>query len=266
MYDLTLIRQNGGVYINSREVAEIIGKRHDNLLRDIAGYINILTKYGVLIYEETPIFVKSNYVDAWNRTKPCYLIARIGADIIANKLAGEKGVLFTTAYATRFREMEAAEMEAKMKIHARPGLGEFNAAVKNVLGGMSYAFTTPTDVMKFLRGVYEPLGIEVQTEGDYYGYFTATEIASLLGIFSFSGKPHGHAVAAIINKLKNVGPHTMMIPYGLVGVTFRYDSHIVAAVRGWIEDNNNPSLVPHHDFDYHIYYTCQMSLDDYNEF
>ncbi len=38
MQDLTLIRQDGGCYIDSREVAELIGKRHDNLLRDIMGY------------------------------------------------------------------------------------------------------------------------------------------------------------------------------------------------------------------------------------
>ena len=246
MFDLTIIKQNGGVYIDSREVAEAIGKRHDNLLRDISGYIKILTKYGALNFEDTSFFVESSYVDAWNRTKPCFLISRKGADIIANKLTGEKGVLFTAAYVTRFHEMEAAEREAEIKAHARPRLGEFNSAVRNVLSGMAQCFSAPKRVMDFLQGVYKPLGIEVlpMNETDYYGYYTATEIANLVGIYSYTGRPHAHAVAAIISKLENHAHHTMVIPYGLVGVNFRYDSHILNAVRDWLADNNYPYEVP----------------------
>jgi len=35
MTDLTIIKQNGGCYIDSREVAELIGKRHDHLRSEI---------------------------------------------------------------------------------------------------------------------------------------------------------------------------------------------------------------------------------------
>jgi len=264
MFDLTLIKQDGGVYIDSREVAEAIGKNHKDLLRDIRGYIKVLAKIDERKLAPILFFLESTYLDSYGREKPCYLLSKLGCELCANKLIGEKGILFTAAYVAKFNEMEAAEREAEIKAYARPRLSEFNAAVKNVLGGMTYAFTTPTDVMKFLRGVYEPLGIEVQTEGDYYGYFTATEIASLLGIYSSTGRPHGRAVAAIISKLENYAYHMMMIPYGLVGVTFRYDSHILDAVRDWIADNGNPSLVPHQDFDYHIYYARQMTLLDFD--
>ncbi len=47
MYDLTLIKQNGGVYIDSREVAIAIGKRHNDLLRDIRGYARYMGCGGV---------------------------------------------------------------------------------------------------------------------------------------------------------------------------------------------------------------------------
>ena len=265
MFDLTLIRHYGGMYIDSREVAEVIGKNHRHLLRDIRGYCEIIKKIGAPNFGLSDFFIESSYQSLQNKEKPCFLLSKMGCEMVANKLTGEKGVLFTAAYVAKFNEMEAAEREAEIKAHARPRLSEFNSAVKNVLGGMTYAFTTPTDVMKFLRGVYEPLGIEVQTEGDYYGYFTATEIASLLGIYSSTGRPHGHAVAAIISKLENYAHHMIMIPYGLVGVTFRYDSHILTAVRDWITDNGNPALVPHQDFDYHVYYARQMTLLDFDE-
>ena len=48
MYDLTIIQKDGGKYIDSRQVAEVIGKRHDHLLRDIDGYLRILEKAGLL--------------------------------------------------------------------------------------------------------------------------------------------------------------------------------------------------------------------------
>ena len=43
MYDLTIIKQNGGCYIDSREVAELIGKPHNDLMKAIrkyCGYLN----------------------------------------------------------------------------------------------------------------------------------------------------------------------------------------------------------------------------------
>jgi hypothetical protein len=65
--------------------------------------------------------------------------------------------------------------------------------------------------------------------------------------------------------MENIGTHTMVIPYGLVGINFRYDSHILAAVRAWITENKKPPNVPHNGFEYHIYYTGKMTLDDFDD-
>jgi hypothetical protein len=156
--------------------------------------------------------------------------------------------------------MEAAERDAEIKANAKPRLSEFNSAVRNVLSGMSYCCVKPDRIMKFLRGVYEPLGIEVQPTEDTCGYFSASQIARQLGIYSETGNPHGHAVAAIISKLTNPARHTLVIPYGLVGVIVRYDRNIVNAVWSWIRENGYPGEVPHLGFRYHIYYYCQESL------
>ncbi|HGM1295268.1 TPA: Rha family transcriptional regulator, partial [Clostridioides difficile] len=42
MKNLTIIKQNNQFLVESREVAELIEKKHDNLLRDIRGYKKIL--------------------------------------------------------------------------------------------------------------------------------------------------------------------------------------------------------------------------------
>ena len=99
MYDLTVIKQNGGAYIDSREVAELIGKRHCDLLRDIQRYGRYMEKSFERKIALNDFFLESSYVDAIGRTLPCYLISKMGCELVANKLTGEKGILFTAAYA-----------------------------------------------------------------------------------------------------------------------------------------------------------------------
>ena len=161
--------------------------------------------------------------------------------------------------------METAERDAAIKAHARHRLGEFNSAVRNVLSGMSYCMTEPSRVMSFLSGVYEPLGIEVIPfhETDYYGYYSATEIALALRLYSVSGRPHGHAVSAIISKLEDDSAHrVIVVPYGLVGVTVRYNLSVVNSVMKWLIDNGFPCEVPYQGFEYHIYYKRSSFFDD----
>jgi hypothetical protein len=188
-------------------------------------------------------------------------VSKRGAEVLANKLTGEKGVRFTFAYVSKFNEMEAAEREAEIKSHARPRLSEFNYAVKNVLNGMSQCYVNPENIMSFLRGVYEPLGIKVIRADDCCEYYSATEIASILGVYSETGKYHGHAVSAIISNLDDTASHTVAVPYGTVGVSVRYDDYILEAVWQWLLNNNFPYEVPYHGFEYHIYYANILSYN-----
>ena len=102
---LTLISLNGKFLADSREVAEMVGKRHDHLLRDIDGYFNILTTAPNLGVSE--FFLESTYQDGSGRTLKCYLLTKKGCDMVANKMIGEKGILFTAVYVTKFEEMES---------------------------------------------------------------------------------------------------------------------------------------------------------------
>lgn len=61
MKELTIINQNGKLLIDSREVAEMVGKQHANLLRDIEGYIQILENSKL---SSQNFFIESSYTDA----------------------------------------------------------------------------------------------------------------------------------------------------------------------------------------------------------
>jgi Rha family phage regulatory protein len=254
MNDLAITKLNGGYYIDSREVAEIIGKRHDHLLRDIGKYREVIASGGLPKIGESDFFIKSVYLNAQNKEMPCYLLSKMGCEMVANKLTGDKGILFTAVYISKFNLMENAERNAVINAQSKPRLSEFNSAVKNVLSGMACCREKPARVMDFLRRVYTPLGIDIQTERDDMEYFSASQIARFAGIYSETGRPHGHAVAAIISKFDDWPEHTISIPYGLVGSAIRYDYHMVKRVSEWIEKNHYPLDIPYLDFFYHIYY------------
>lgn len=106
MNDLIIRDFNGQLVTDSREVAEMIGKEHKNLLADIRTYLEYMRNNGVLKIQPSDFFTESTYINSQNKVQPCFEITRKGCELIANKMTGEKGVLFTAAYVTKFEEME----------------------------------------------------------------------------------------------------------------------------------------------------------------
>lgn len=90
-------------YLSSREVADMVGKDHNKLMRDIRVYIEQLgeSKIG-----HTDFFKESTYRTNQNKEQPCYLVTKKGCEFIAHKLTGVKGAEFTAKYIDRFHQME----------------------------------------------------------------------------------------------------------------------------------------------------------------
>ena len=104
MNQLTILTKGNQQVVDSREVAEMVGKTHAHLLRDIAGYIEVL-EGGKSNFGFSDFFIESTYLSEQNKELPCYLLTKKGCDMVANKMTGEKGVLFTAAYVTAFEQM-----------------------------------------------------------------------------------------------------------------------------------------------------------------
>lgn len=96
--------QRIGNVIESREVADMVGKEHKYLMRDIRRYISAITSAQISPEE---FFEKSTYKDAKGEIRSCYLITRKGCDFIANKMKGTDGTIFTARYINCFHEMES---------------------------------------------------------------------------------------------------------------------------------------------------------------
>lgn len=111
--ELTIFEKHGQLYANSREVAEMVVKRHDHLLRDIDKYIAVLRKTTAPKIGVSEFFIGSTYTDSTGRSLPSFDCTKMGCEMIAHKLTGDKGILFTAAYINRFHEMERTLMERR---------------------------------------------------------------------------------------------------------------------------------------------------------
>lgn len=124
MKELTITDFNGVETIDSRIIAETIEKRHDHLVRDIKKYCEYLTepKIGV-----SDFFIESTYKDSTGRTLICYLCTRKGCEMIANKMTGQKGTVFTAMYINAFHSMENQLAETPKKVNT-----EFDEHIKKL--------------------------------------------------------------------------------------------------------------------------------------
>lgn len=100
-----IVREHEGInVIDSREVAKMIGKRHANLMRDIRNYIDIISTNSKL--SSLDFFIENTYKDGKGEIRTCYLLTKQGCEMVANKMTGEKGILFTAEYVEAFNKME----------------------------------------------------------------------------------------------------------------------------------------------------------------
>ncbi len=133
MNNLPLIKTDGEYYADSRDVAEAIERPHKDLLKSIRNYIDYL---GQGNFSPSDFFAEATYRNEQNKEMPCFLITKKGCDMIANKLTGKKGVLFTAAYVSAFEQMKNQLENSQTAIQHFPAkatsAGEVASLVKNV--------------------------------------------------------------------------------------------------------------------------------------
>lgn len=144
--------------LSSVEVAEMVGKSHAKLLRDIRTYIEQLgeSKIG-----QSDFFTESTYQNSQNKIQPCYRITKKGCEFIAHKLTGQKGTEFTAKYINKFHEMEA-----ELKSTPAAGIRKVTflqevKATEYIVKGMSQA-----QKIEFYKSIYERHGLhfDIQPE------------------------------------------------------------------------------------------------------
>lgn len=230
--------------ISSIEVAEMVGKGHKELLRDIRRYVSQLAESKIALGD---FFTESTYKDANNQSRPCFNVTKKGCEFIAHKLTGQKGTEFTARYINRFHEMENVIRDG-IPEKKKEKLSSVNQMAKNISGllgkaGVDVKFIAAEVVRIYTDNGY-PVHSPIITEDKKL--WDCTSIAKEHGIVSVSGKPHDKAVAAIIQKLDLFTDEVVRTAYsrnGHDGITVQYKESVFTKVREWLEENRYPTVI-----------------------
>lgn len=101
---MELLNFEGKNVLDSRQIAEMVEKRHANLIRDIDKYVSDISTNSKL--SSLDFFIPSTYTDKKGEVRKCYLLTKQGCEFVANKLTGKKGNQFTAQYVGLFNRMQ----------------------------------------------------------------------------------------------------------------------------------------------------------------
>lgn len=213
-------KYEGQPVIDSRQVAEMVGKQHKHLMRDIQKYSNdILTSPNL---DPLSFFIQSEYTDQKGETRPCYLLTKQGCEFVANKMTGRKGNIFTAEYVSLFNQMESKQIDSYMISdpvkRAERWIEEHNELTQERKG----------------RLIAEQRNLELQPKADYCdailsnkGLVTITQIAKDYGM---SGSK--------MNQLL----HQLGVQYKQSGTWLLYARY---QTKGWTQSETTP--ITHRD-------------------
>ncbi len=106
LVEFNVQNNNGILVVDSRIVADMVDKRHNNLVRDIENYIEILKNSQNSKLSFDNFFIESCYNSGTGKNYKNYLLTRKGCEFVANKMTGQKGTIFTATYIDKFHEIE----------------------------------------------------------------------------------------------------------------------------------------------------------------
>ncbi|ENY93510.1 rha family phage regulatory protein [Hungatella hathewayi 12489931] len=244
--------------LDSREVAEMLGKRHDNLVRDIKGYLKELSllkneeSNSQLKIEPSDFFQESIFTKR-GKKYPCYKITKKGCEFTANKLTGIKGTEFTALFINRFHDMEEIISECEKKPQAepkRPSLTAVTSAAKFLTELAGEAGCDRKIQLLAAKSFYNTNGYSYQLEiGADKQYWDTVHIARQVGIcVKSSGKPADKAVNEIIRRIgitEEDYTDTWESKGNWQGTVRKYSDSVIDRVKCWIADNDYPE-----DIDY----------------
>lgn len=286
MNELTIINQNGRQVVDSRQVAEMTEKNHKDLMRDIRGYIKTMEELGVPKIGDTSdnterkfapsdFFIESTYKDVTGRTLPRYLLTKKGCDMVANKMTGQKGVLFTAAYVTAFEAMREHIETGKPLPKSRKTEQELAAADKRAT---AMQLNAKTRVANQLMALWNKAGVKPEYQalalGDLYAddgihlprialqgtkvTYDKGTIAERLGVYSKSGKPHAQLIGAIIRLLDISDDEREAVPYhhnGHDGTDYQYTESVIDKVDAWLCESGHPTPIRLDGKNYQVKYS-----------
>ena len=95
--------------IPSYEVADMMERPHAKVLRMLDGdatHVGIIATLTEAQLGLSDYFIASSYKDTTGKENKYYECTKLGCDLLANKMTGKKGILFSARYVKKFNQMQ----------------------------------------------------------------------------------------------------------------------------------------------------------------
>lgn len=260
--------------LTSLEVAEMVGKNHKEVLRDIRRIIeqigeskNALTsKLDERKNALADYFAEDTYKDGKGEIRPCYRLTKKGCELFSTRMTGAKGTQFAVAYIERFNQMEYHIKQQPQDDYAKRLRAEAmnqNAKNRAAKALIEMANNTTSDVNKALL---QNKAVEIMTGEKLLEmptlrqkFYSTEEIAAELGILSESKKPHSTAVSQFIKTYLTLEDDEFEVfaesSGNWSGSVTKYAESVLEKVEQTIKEMGYPMFVPSKNGkNYHIYY------------
>lgn len=185
MTNLIDVHQNNGILVTtSRNVAEVFGKNHADVLRDIR---NLLEKCSSEFSLSN--FAESDFTNERGKTYTEFLMTKDGTTMLIMGYTGELAMQFKEAYIKRFNEMEA-ELKEKPKVADSITLKNLLEHMKLVSQALSESNLTGNQKAKLLNELakktigidyFDLIGVNLEEPLDEV-LLSPTEIGEIVGI------------------------------------------------------------------------------------
>lgn len=100
--------------LNSLQIAEMVGRKHKNVIRDIDKYIEHFKSHGSSLSGENidigKFFIDGFYTNERGRKYKMYYLTKMGCELYATRMTGADGTLFAAKYVEVFNELEEREI------------------------------------------------------------------------------------------------------------------------------------------------------------
>lgn len=103
--------------ITSVEVAGMVGRPHNDVMKDIR---RIISQLGEGENSLSDYFIESSYKNTQNKKLPCFACTKKGCELYSTRMTGAKGTQFAVAYIERFNNMEEHIKEQQLKLLDSP--------------------------------------------------------------------------------------------------------------------------------------------------
>lgn len=156
--------------IPSYEIAEMMDREHWKVLRMLIGTTKDIGIIPTLANNEIVVsdyFIESSYKDASGKENKCYEVTKLGCDLLANKMTGEKGILFTAKYVKKFNQMIENPLEnASKELQAIFMIDRKQQVIESRVGAIEEKMTVDYELAENLRTAVNTRAVHL-LEGKY---------------------------------------------------------------------------------------------------